>query len=202
MRGWIRSLLAVGVEPEIFLIEQTDNWREAERFWIAYLRWLGCDLTNISAGGEGVPMDANIAAKIAATRRERGLKPSPEAMGRSIAIRALLWQDPEWREERVAHRRRTQRNLWDDPSHQRKMRASRQRRWSPELSQAMQRGMVAARENNGGADPRATLTITQVQEIRSLRSSGLTYAQIMHATGQNRGVIVSICLRKTWKHLP
>lgn len=52
---WITQLLKENLYPEIFEIERIDeqNWIEAERFWIAYFKSIGCDLKNIAIGGEG-----------------------------------------------------------------------------------------------------------------------------------------------------
>lgn len=54
-RNWIQSLLAIGLLPRLEIIEAVprERWREAERFWITYLRFLGCQLTNVAAGGDG-----------------------------------------------------------------------------------------------------------------------------------------------------
>jgi hypothetical protein len=35
------------------VLEEVDDWVEAEIFWIAYFRTLGCDLLNRSDGGDG-----------------------------------------------------------------------------------------------------------------------------------------------------
>lgn len=51
---WIRSLLKKGQRPEIFEIEECGagtDWEEAEQFWIAYFRSIGCRLLNLSIGG-------------------------------------------------------------------------------------------------------------------------------------------------------
>jgi hypothetical protein len=52
---WICGLLADGLRPEAFILDVVlaENWQETERFWIAYLRFLGFDLTNHAPGGEG-----------------------------------------------------------------------------------------------------------------------------------------------------
>ncbi len=53
---WIRKLLQKNSPPEMFIIEQTDieNWGASERFWIAYFKYIGANLTNLCAGGYGV----------------------------------------------------------------------------------------------------------------------------------------------------
>lgn len=54
--NWLRSLTAAGVTPEMDILEEVlpgSSWEIAERFWIAYLRFVGAPLTNSVAGGEG-----------------------------------------------------------------------------------------------------------------------------------------------------
>lgn len=52
--NWIFNLLEKGMCPEIFIIEEVDkNWQEKEKFWIAYFRYIGSNLFNLTDGGEG-----------------------------------------------------------------------------------------------------------------------------------------------------
>lgn len=53
--NWIRSVLNDGIRPVLEVLERCseDAWREAERFWISYLRFLGARLTNSIDGGNG-----------------------------------------------------------------------------------------------------------------------------------------------------
>lgn len=52
---WIAGLIAGGVEPIICEIEEVaGDWREAEQFWIAYFRSIGCNLLNATDGGDGI----------------------------------------------------------------------------------------------------------------------------------------------------
>ena len=53
---WIKKLLDDGLMPDKFVIEEVDKdgRAEAECFWIAYFKSIGCQLTNITRGGEGV----------------------------------------------------------------------------------------------------------------------------------------------------
>ena len=41
--------------PRIELVQEVldDFWQEAERYWIAYYRSIGCDLVNVAKGGAG-----------------------------------------------------------------------------------------------------------------------------------------------------
>ena len=52
---WIRSVLRKNLKPEIFDIETIENEQElldAEVFWIAYFKYIGCDLVNHTIGGD------------------------------------------------------------------------------------------------------------------------------------------------------
>jgi hypothetical protein len=55
--AWIRELLSLGLQPEIFLIEEVtqDDMREAEGAWMAYFRYIGARLLNVPYrnGNEG-----------------------------------------------------------------------------------------------------------------------------------------------------
>ncbi len=53
---WIKQLLDAGLSPERFIIEEIDESGrvESECFWIAYFKSIGCRLTNITSGGEGL----------------------------------------------------------------------------------------------------------------------------------------------------
>lgn len=53
---WIKSLLTVGLLPAMDVIEEIQSGErleadEIERFWIASLRFLGCELCNLDSGG-------------------------------------------------------------------------------------------------------------------------------------------------------
>jgi hypothetical protein len=51
--AWLLTL--GGARPEVFEIESVgdQNWKESEKFWLAYYRSIGCDLVNESLGGAG-----------------------------------------------------------------------------------------------------------------------------------------------------
>lgn len=54
--NWVRSLLARGTDPRMEVLEvvpPNGDWVEAEQHWIASLRYMGVDLMNHTAGGEG-----------------------------------------------------------------------------------------------------------------------------------------------------
>lgn len=132
--NWIRQLLSKNLKPEIFLIETAIDWQEAEIFWIEYFRFIGCHLTNISSGGFGIPMTTEIAAKISATRRAKGIKPTKSAIINSLITRSLRWQDPDFRRQRSIRVSETQKILWQDPTHRDKMRKARLKGWNTRRS--------------------------------------------------------------------
>lgn len=53
--AWLRSLLALGLEPTVGIVEKTTErkWQERERFWISHFKAAGAQLTNSTDGGEG-----------------------------------------------------------------------------------------------------------------------------------------------------
>lgn len=54
--NWVRSLVAQGLRPEVVVVQELpskDILRDAETFWIAYFKSMGCPLTNHCRGGTG-----------------------------------------------------------------------------------------------------------------------------------------------------
>jgi group I intron endonuclease len=86
--AWIKSLLAAGISYFAVLLEETnaDELHERERWWIAYGKMSGWDLTNHTAGGEGMTgyvFSAESRAKMSASLK--GNVMSPEARAKSSA---------------------------------------------------------------------------------------------------------------------
>lgn len=55
---WIKSLKARGIKPVMDILEWVADdpdsiWKDAERWWISYLRFIGCRLVNTDVGGMG-----------------------------------------------------------------------------------------------------------------------------------------------------
>ncbi len=76
--NWVKNLKRSGVIPSVDILETIENsndedWQECERFWISYLRFLGCDLTNLESGGRGgtVPHADTIAKRVAKTTGQK-----------------------------------------------------------------------------------------------------------------------------------
>lgn len=53
--SWLKSLKSQGLKPEMFVFEEVPiaDWQQSERFWIEYMRFLGCSLVNSTTGGDG-----------------------------------------------------------------------------------------------------------------------------------------------------
>lgn len=53
--NWIKQLKSLDLKPIIEILEECDefNWVRREQWWIAYGRFLGWPLTNLTDGGEG-----------------------------------------------------------------------------------------------------------------------------------------------------
>lgn len=90
--AWIKSLSKVGLEPEMEILEQfphepDSNWQESEKFWISYLRFIGCNLTNLDGGGSsGFLKSEESRRKISMSNT--GKKMSPEAIAKMKATKA------------------------------------------------------------------------------------------------------------------
>jgi hypothetical protein len=80
--SWIRSVLERELRPEIIELEVTEyDWREAEQFWIANMRFIGCDLTNHAIGGDGCGgYQHTEEAKQRIGAAGKGRKPRPETI--------------------------------------------------------------------------------------------------------------------------
>jgi hypothetical protein len=93
--NWLRSLLAVGLSPEIVEFECVpagENWVDVEQFWIAYFRFIGCDLVNLCDGGQG-----SIGTVVSAETREKmrvkatGRRRSEQARLKSSIVSKAAW---------------------------------------------------------------------------------------------------------------
>lgn len=54
---WVRTLIDAGIRPEIEVIDLVDEneWIFWEKFYIAYFKYIGCNLTNGTEGGDQPP---------------------------------------------------------------------------------------------------------------------------------------------------
>lgn len=103
-RNWIEQLSKETLRPELCVFEEVlDDWVEAEQFWIAYWKSLGCKLTNITVGGDtstGIRLSSESIEKSASKRR--GKKRTPEQIAR---IKAGLTEEGRNRLREAAAKR-------------------------------------------------------------------------------------------------
>jgi hypothetical protein len=112
---WVRSLRRLGLKPEVVVFETHDTeaaLSESERFFISYMRWLGCNLTNHTDGGEGAPgwraSDEERARQSAARRGKPGRPQSPETRSKIAAANTgRVFSDVTKARMSVAQSRRT-----------------------------------------------------------------------------------------------
>lgn len=97
--NWIRSLKSKGLLPVMEVIEETDDWMTAERFWICHLRFLGFRLLNLTEGGDQYATKEHI-ERLAAMKR--GKKQSPEHLAKRMKI--LRFDDSERQRQRILKR--------------------------------------------------------------------------------------------------
>jgi DNA-binding MarR family transcriptional regulator len=84
--NWIKSLLAIGLAPEIQVLEEAiskDDLCEMEREWIVEAKRLGCRLTNLTDGGEGT------------YGREKTQEEVEKIRASNIASKAMLTKEQE-----------------------------------------------------------------------------------------------------------
>lgn len=96
---WIKSLLREGQRPEMVILEETTpaNWKEAEIFWISYLRFLGARLTNATSGGDGVhDPSPETREKMGAASRGKKRNFSEEHKAKIAAANRRRAKDPAW----------------------------------------------------------------------------------------------------------
>lgn len=126
---WARALLADDLQPIIMVIERFPSsvgLAEAECYWIAQARALGWRLTNLTSGGDGVPMvrTAEHNAKIGKALKGR-VVPDAQRLNMSVAAKsrsldsnvmaeraAAMWAKPRAHED-ASKRMAAQ---WDDPA--------------------------------------------------------------------------------------
>ena len=113
---WIKSLKNKDLSPNIIILEQTDadNWKEAEIFWVGYMKFLGAKLTNGTSGGEGGDLSAEARKRQADALRGRKRVFSSEHRAKIATVNRARARDKAWLAKiKEAARRRYLR----DPDH-------------------------------------------------------------------------------------
>lgn len=115
---WIRKLLRLGLEPELIILQQVaenERWQDIERDFIASATQRGWQLTNSTAGGEGLDYIDEEAkkqwiAKLSASSKK--IWDTPEGRQRASLRSLRAWADQELAERRKA----SMRTAWASPS--------------------------------------------------------------------------------------
>lgn len=180
--AWLASLEAEGVVPEIVEIEQVaplGDWEEAEQFWIAYFRFIGADLCNLTVGGDGAP----------------GTKMSEENKARRRALCGPL--SPLHKRPKPAHVHEALRlggeRLRADPARRAAAEAKRRAGLTPELLAAATARIIAVRndpEKNAQREAKRLIKCLSIENrARVGRQSSMLWATKREAiiAAQNAG---------------
>ncbi len=89
---WVKSLLMQGLRPKLEILETGSDasWPEAESRWIATLKARGCDLTNLTEGGEGAIGHIHTPATRAKMSRSSLGKPKSDSHCKNISAAKKL----------------------------------------------------------------------------------------------------------------
>lgn len=94
---WIKKLAALNHQPELILLEEIPktHWVEAEQFWIMYARSLGCNLVNLTIGGDGITTFQHTEeTKAKISKAGKGRKASPETIERMKLAQSKIKKKP------------------------------------------------------------------------------------------------------------
>lgn len=106
--AWLRKLLAVGLEPELLILEEVPDggdWQSIERFWISQADAVGWCLTNSTFGGEGLDYICPVAAARYRNNHAEAMRKywaKPGSKEKAAETRRLVWETPGVREKRAA----------------------------------------------------------------------------------------------------
>ena len=195
--AWIRSLRVRGERPIIVTLEDLPgdvDWRVNERWWIARMRELGCDLTNTTDGGEGgyILASQTPEARAKRTASNKGRKRSEEFCRRSserqkgqvvsAGTRAKISATMMGRTLSEETKAKVSASLKGRPK-------------SPEHIESFRK----ARQGEGAAG--AKLTEAKVREIRARLVDGEGRKEIAALYGVSTQAVTDIALRRRWKHI-
>lgn len=88
---WFQELRSAEIEPDFFALQELEvdeDWMEAERFWIAYWKFLGAHLTNRTKGGDG-PKDLERSTKTRQKMRYNALRQFSDPISKEEWLIAL-----------------------------------------------------------------------------------------------------------------
>lgn len=145
--NWLRSLYRHGIDPVCTVLETVPDggdWVEAEQFWIRYMRFVGCRLTNHTDGGEGLVGHKRPPEVI--------YKTASKLRGRSLPEESKQRMRQAWTPERKAANGARLRGTRMSDEARAKMRASAQSRYrSPEERAACAARLAKCNRNSPAA---------------------------------------------------
>lgn len=102
---WLKLLDTKGLFPVLSVVESGtgDSWVAAEKRWIKYYRDCGCDLTNLTDGGEGtfgLKFSPESIAKLREAKLRQPKKPRTEAQIRTLKELHTRQIGKKWSQER------------------------------------------------------------------------------------------------------
>jgi hypothetical protein len=103
--NWIKHVLGEGAQPimrELECVPPSGDWEARERYWIAYYRELGFDLTNLTDGGEGTSgMPKSEEWRRKASEAHAGMKASDETR-RKLSEAHVGYVMPEEQRQKIS----------------------------------------------------------------------------------------------------
>jgi hypothetical protein len=173
---WIRTLLAVDLNPQMTVLEEVrySVWQDVEKRWIAELRKAGVRLTNITAGGDGheAPLSEEHKAKLSAAFKGRVF--SPETIAKNRASNLGQRRSEADRKKMSAGQKRRMENLSQE---ERSIYVDRMRAGlTPEIKALAQ---VRAKEN-WNRTPELQGHLTAQQRGRKRPGSSSQYSGVYH----------------------
>jgi len=176
---WLKSLKEKNLQPTIEVLEELSNsseidWQESEKFWITYLRFLGCDLVNLTEGGMGATpgykRSSESVSKMAATNR--GRKHSPETIEKMrLAAKGRIIPESTREKSRLVH---TGKHL--SPEHKLKMSiAHKGKKHSPE---AIRKSAEARRGQKFSEETRINMSIGRIEAWKRQKTERALFRHI------------------------
>lgn len=161
---WIVSLKKRGLQPRLAILEEVrpGAWKEREQFWIAYLREQGCDLTNLTKGGDGtIGFRHSEKTKARLSEAKRGIpswnkgipwgedakrKMSESRKGKPCPAVARANSERQWKPESIEKMRQTLLGRKATAEHSRKQSLGLKKYWANLSSEERETRIVAAGE--------------------------------------------------------
>lgn len=170
---WIKRLLDAGVKPTMKImcvLPDESHWQGVEKMMIASARWIGCDITNTTAGGDGVVGLTQEAIYKRVVSRHATLEGNPSIRERALnrfltTISAEEWKTKQssvmkavW--ERPGYKERHQQSMSREGVKVKLSMAAEQRWKNPAMKEKMKQAISSALAN---PNVRAQMSASQIE---------------------------------------